>query len=131
VNRSAGVAEPWLGVQAPICRDSWAKRALDVVGATVLLLVLSPVIAVISVLIRLSGPGPVFFAWDIVGAGGRRIRSYKFRTMIPDAERLEKTLREQGANEMTSVYFKMRHDPRVTPVGRILRKLSLDELPSL
>ena len=131
MSRPVTVAEHWVGPQVSACGQSWAKRVVDVLGSFFLLVALSPVIAVISAVIRVSGPGPILFAWDIVGAGGRRVRSHKFRTMVPHAEALERALREQGANEMSSVYFKMRHDPRVTPVGRILRKLSLDELPSL
>lgn len=116
---------------APACSRSWQKRALDIAGSIVLLLGLSPLIAGISLLLKMLDPGPVFFAWDIVGEGGRRVRSFKFRTMVQDAEAQEKALRARGLNEMRSVYFKMRNDPRVTPLGHVLRKLSLDEIPSL
>jgi len=113
------------------CRRSRAKRALDVVGSLLLLLVLAPVWVAIAILVKVVDRGPVLFRWDLVGMDGRPIRSYKFRTMIPQAEALEKQLRASGANEMRSVYFKMKDDPRVTPIGRLLRKYSLDEIPSL
>jgi len=104
---------------------------LDFTVSLVLLIVLMPVMLFIGLAVKLSHAGPILFRWEILGRGARPIRSYKFRTMVPDAEQLEETLRAQGQNEMTSVYFKMRDDPRVTSVGRILRKFSLDELPSL
>lgn len=125
------LAELWVNTQAPLCYRSWQKRAVDVVGSLLLLLAFAPIIIGISVLVKIFDPGPLFYAWEIVGVGGRRVRSFKFRTMIPHADALETTLRAQGVNEMASVYFKMRSDPRVTPLGRILRKLSLDEIPSL
>jgi len=131
VSRLLTQTEPWVSPQVPLYNRSWQKRAVDIVGSLVLLLALSPIIGAVVLLVKCFDPGPLFFAWEIVGVGGRRVRSYKFRTMIPHAEALEKTLRTQGVNEMTSVYFKMRNDPRVTPLGRILRKLSLDEIPSL
>lgn len=109
----------------------WTKRALDIVIASVLLLVFSPLVIVITVLLTLTDSWPVFFVWNIMGVGGRSIRSYKFRTMVRAAETMEADLRQRGQNEMKSVYFKARNDPRVTPIGRILRRFSLDEIPSL
>jgi len=110
---------------------AWTKRALDIMLASVLLLMVSPLALVITVLLKLADSGSAFFVWNIVGIGGRPIRSYKFRTMVEAAETMEAGLRQQGQNEMKSVYFKVRHDPRVTPIGRILRRYSLDEIPSL
>ncbi len=110
---------------------AWAKRALDIAVSFILLLLFAPLVVVIALLLKLGDRGPVFFIWNIVGAGGRAIRSYKFRTMVQDAETMEADLRQQGANEMKSVYFKARNDPRITPIGRILRRYSLDEIPSL
>lgn len=111
--------------------EQWAKRILDFTVSLLFLIVLMPVMLLIGLAVKLSDSGPILFRWEILGRGARPIRSYKFRTMVPDAEQLENTLRAQGQNEMTSVYFKMRDDPRVTSLGRILRKFSLDELPSL
>ncbi|MDQ7844115.1 MAG: sugar transferase [Armatimonadota bacterium] len=127
----AGIDTAFDGPATLACRRSRAKRVVDIVGSLLLLLVLAPVWAAIAVLLRLVDRGPVLFRWDLVGMDGRRIRSYKFRTMVPEAEALERQLRASGANEMRSVYFKMRDDPRVTPIGRVLRKYSLDEIPSL
>lgn len=108
-----------------------SKRALDFIVSSLLVIVLSPLMIAIAMAIKVADRGPVLFSWRILGIGGRPIRSYKFRTMVPDAEEMEGSLREQGRNEMKSVYFKMRQDPRVTPLGHVLRKFSLDELPSL
>lgn len=110
---------------------SWVKRAVDIVISSLLLLAFTPLILVITVLLRVTESGPVFFQWNIVGAGGRPMRSYKFRTMVVAAETAEAELRRQGQNEMKSVYFKARNDPRVTRIGRFLRRYSLDEIPSL
>lgn len=107
------------------------KRALDIVIATGALVVLAPVLAVIAAAIKLTSRGPVFFRQERVGYRGRPFRIVKFRTMYAGAE----LQRAQMAhlNEMVGggPLFKMRNDPRVTPVGRILRRTSLDELPQL
>jgi lipopolysaccharide/colanic/teichoic acid biosynthesis glycosyltransferase len=109
----------------------YLKRVLDFLLSLLLLVVLSPFLIVIAAIVKLTSPGPAFYPWHIVGQKGVRFTSYKFRTMIKDAEALEKPLRARGCNEMRGAYFKIRHDPRVTPVGAFLRKFSLDELPSL
>jgi len=107
----------------------WVKRLLDISVAAVGLIALAPVFAVVAVAIRLSSPGPVFYLWPVVGEGGRPLRAYKFRTMVVGADGLKKHLTDR--NEASGPVFKMRNDPRVTAVGRILRKYSLDELPQL
>jgi lipopolysaccharide/colanic/teichoic acid biosynthesis glycosyltransferase len=107
------------------------KRILDIIGATVVLAVLFPLLVLIAFLIKLTSPGPVFYRWRVVGKGGRPFVGYKFRTMVEDAEQREHKLRAEGANEMKGVYFKLEDDPRVTGIGRFLRKYSLDELPNL
>lgn len=107
-----------------------AKRLLDVIVSAAALLVLAPLLAVVALAIRLDSPGPVLFAQQRIGRFGRPFRLLKFRSMYVDAEERRKLLEAQ--NEMTGgVTFKMKHDPRVTRVGRILRKLSIDELPQL
>jgi lipopolysaccharide/colanic/teichoic acid biosynthesis glycosyltransferase len=88
-----------------------------------------PFMILLSLLVKLSSPGPVFFRWNVIGKGGQPFVGYKFRTMFNGAERIREQLREK--NEMTGVFFKMKNDPRVTPVGRVLRRFSLDELPQL
>lgn len=108
----------------------FTKRAFDMVGALTLLLVLSPLLAVVAVAVRLSGPR-VFFAHSRVGEGGRIFPCYKFRTMVPDAQRvLDRLLEERPElRDEWQREFKLKDDPRVTRVGRFLRKYSLDELP--
>src|SRR5690606_27119456 len=89
-----------------------------------------PLFVVCSVLILLSSPGgPVLFKQWRTGKGGKRFRMFKFRTMVPDAEKLKERLLE--ANELSWPDFKMTNDPRVTPLGKFLRKTSLDELPQV
>ncbi len=105
------------------------KRVLDIVGSLVLLAVFSPVLALIALAIRSSSGSPVLYQWNVVGRGGRPFTSWKFRTMVTGADRMKANLLAQ--NEMRGPVFKMRDDPRITPVGRLLRKYSLDELPQL
>jgi len=105
------------------------KRVFDLVGGCVLLLVSLPVFALLAAVIKLDSPGPVFFNQIRVGRYGVLFTMYKFRTMRTDAEQLKAELLEQ--NEAGGVIFKMKRDPRITRVGRVLRKLSLDELPQV
>lgn len=110
---------------APV--DRAAKRALDVLLAAVGLALCAPLLLACALAIRLSDGGPALFVQERVGQGGRRFRMYKLRTMVVGAEALQPAL----PNDATGPVFKMRHDPRVTPVGRVLRRFSLDELPQL
>jgi exopolysaccharide biosynthesis polyprenyl glycosylphosphotransferase len=113
-------------------REGWAsqtKRLMDVVLATVLLVVLAPLIAVLAVLVKLDSPGGAFFAQERVGLNRRRFRMYKFRTMEVGAEAGLPDL--EPFNESGGATFKLRGDPRVTRLGRWLRRTSLDELPQL
>ena len=115
-------------------RQSWVylaiKRAADVFVSAALLALLAPVFVVIAALIRLTSPGgPVFFRWQVVGKNKKPFVGYKFRTMSPDAERRKAELLAQ--NEMDGPVFKMKCDPRITWLGRGLRRWSLDELPQL
>jgi exopolysaccharide biosynthesis polyprenyl glycosylphosphotransferase len=105
------------------------KGLVDRVAAGVALLLLSPLMLVLAIWVRLSDRGPALFKQTRVGRNGRSFKIYKFRTMVVDAERRLAELREM--NEFDGVLFKMRRDPRVTPVGVRLRKWSLDELPQL
>ena len=105
------------------------KRVLDIILASLGILVLSPVLAAIAIAVLVTSGRPVLYPWLVVGKRGRFFVGYKFRTMVRDAD---KKLAELAAkNEMSGPAFKMKQDPRVTPVGRILRRLSLDELPQL
>jgi len=105
------------------------KRMMDAGLSAALLLMLAPVLALIAVLIKASSPGPALFPCDWVGKDGRPFRGYKFRSMVAGADELEASL--QDRNEMTGPAFKLTNDPRITPLGRVLRKYSLDELPQL
>jgi lipopolysaccharide/colanic/teichoic acid biosynthesis glycosyltransferase len=103
------------------------KRLMDVAGATVGLVVFLPVFVIAAALIKLTSRGPVLFKWRVVGAGGTPFTGYKFRYMVDGADRVRERLRHQ--NEMSGVFFKMKNDPRITSIGRVLRRYSLDELP--
>ena len=105
------------------------KRFIDVVVSSVGLLVLLPLFALIAFAIKLTSKGPIFYRWRVVGEGGSPITSYKFRSMYQDADSRKADLLRH--NEMSGPVFKMSNDPRITFVGRWLRKYSLDELPQL
>jgi len=108
---------------------SLEKRLVDIIGATVGILLLSPLMVLIALLIKLDSPGPVFFIQERVGKDGKRFRMYKFRSMRQGAEDLLSALRH--LNAMSGPVFKIRNDPRLTRLGRHLRRWSLDELPQL
>ncbi len=105
------------------------KRMLDFTVSLILLTLLGPLFLVTAILIKLTSPGPVFFVQKRVGLNKRRFRIYKFRTMITDAE--NKQAEVEHLNEVTGPVFKIKNDPRITPIGRFLRKTSIDELPQL
>jgi exopolysaccharide biosynthesis polyprenyl glycosylphosphotransferase len=116
----------------PVHRSGWrvvAKRGLDIVMAGGMLLVASPAMLAAAILVKLDSRGPVFFRQERIGEFGRIFSVLKFRTMVQNAEALLVDLRDQ--NEADGPLFKMKNDPRITRVGRILRKLSIDELPQL
>jgi exopolysaccharide biosynthesis polyprenyl glycosylphosphotransferase len=104
------------------------KRAFDVLVSATLLILLLPLLILLAVIIRLTSPGPALYSSDRVGKGGRHFRFYKFRTMVQDAEAIRQ---HAGANEQNGHLFKIRKDRRVTPIGRFMRRFSLDELPQL
>lgn len=112
-------------------RAGWmvAKRGLDILVSSTTFVLLLPLCVLIAALVRLTSPGPTFFRWSVIGKGGKPFVGYKFRSMINGADREREGLHDR--NEMTGVFFKMQNDPRVTPLGRILRRFSLDELPQL
>jgi exopolysaccharide biosynthesis polyprenyl glycosylphosphotransferase len=105
------------------------KRLVDVLISAVFLIFISPLLAVIAIAVRLDSPGPILYCARRVGKKGRVFVCYKFRTMVADAEKLKQQLRAQ--NERQGPFFKMKNDPRVTRLGKLLRKYSLDELPQL
>ena len=106
-----------------------SKRLIDVVGSTFSLIILSPLFAIVSLLIKCTSKGPTFFKQQRVGYNGRFFNCLKFRTMVENAEAHQKDLLR--LNEMEGPVFKIKNDPRVTKVGRVLRKASIDELPQL
>ena len=117
---------------APRVWDSEAlhlKRLVDLTVSLVALVFLAPVFAVVGLLVRVSGPGPILHRYYMVGQNGKYFSGQKFRTMVPNAHELKEVL--LAHNEMTGPVFKMKDDPRITKVGRWLRKFSLDELPQL
>lgn len=129
INNMAGI--PMLSVrQVPISRTSLAlKRAIDLALTLVLALPVLLLTALIAVAIRLESPGPVFYWQERVGKNGRRFDMLKFRSMVVDAEDQQAALEQM--NEASGPIFKIKKDPRITRVGRIIRRLSLDELPQL
>ena len=108
-------------------REIVLKRALDIAGSLVGMVLLGIAAAFIAPAIKLESPGPVIFSQIRVGKNGRRFKFYKFRSMYQDAEQRKKDLMAQ--NEVQGLMFKMEHDPRITKVGRFIRRTSLDELP--
>jgi lipopolysaccharide/colanic/teichoic acid biosynthesis glycosyltransferase len=106
-----------------------AKRLIDVLGAGVLLIVLCPLFIALAIVVNRSSPGNVFYRWKVVGQGGKPFVSYKFRSMVSNADDLKARL--TASNEMTGPVFKITNDPRVTRAGKWMRRYSLDELPQL
>jgi exopolysaccharide biosynthesis polyprenyl glycosylphosphotransferase len=112
--------------------DEWQeviKRIIDVVLSGIGLIVAAPLMLILAIIIKLTSKGPVFFGQERVGLNGRKFTMYKFRSMVQDAETLKAQLAH--LNEMSGPVFKIRNDPRVTPIGHFLRNTSLDELPQL
>jgi exopolysaccharide biosynthesis polyprenyl glycosylphosphotransferase len=118
-----GINPPWLPRSSMML-----KRAVDLLIAATLLVLTLPLLVLVALAIKLDSRGSVFFAQERVGRGGRRFRLYKFRSMVSDAEQLRAELLESSTDPN---WLKLDRDPRVTSVGRHLRRLSLDELPQL
>lgn len=116
-----------LQAHAPAGGSTALKRVIDFFGSAAAMIVFAPLFALISLAIKLDSRGPVLFAQERIGQGRRKFRMIKFRTMEVDAEQHQAEVEE--LNEVTGAAFKIKNDPRTTRVGRILRKLSLDELP--
>jgi lipopolysaccharide/colanic/teichoic acid biosynthesis glycosyltransferase len=106
-----------------------AKRLMDIAGSACLLAALSPLLLALAALVKLTSRGPAFYRWHVVGKSGREFVSYKFRSMVANADALKPQLLRQ--NEMTGPVFKLTRDPRITPLGAWMRRYSLDELPQL
>ena len=113
-------------------QDGWqliAKRLIDLLGSTLLLITLAPLLIVVVLLIKWDSPGPVFFGQERVGFNKRRFRMLKFRTMVDGSDQQQRAL--EHLNEAQGPVFKIKNDPRVTRVGAFLRRFSIDELPQL
>ncbi len=106
-----------------------SKRAMDIVASLFGLIILSPLLIIVSILIKLESSGPILFKQERVGLRGKHFVMYKFRSMVINAEELKEKLESQ--NEMSGPMFKIKNDPRVTKVGKFIRKTSIDELPQL
>jgi exopolysaccharide biosynthesis polyprenyl glycosylphosphotransferase len=126
-----GQTVPLFELKPPVFEgiDFVVKRSFDVVVAGLLVLFLSPLLLFAAVAVRFSTPGPVIYRSVRRGLGGQPFECFKFRTMFRDAD--ERQLELEGENEKGGAIFKMRRDPRVTPIGRFLRRWSIDELPQL
>jgi exopolysaccharide biosynthesis polyprenyl glycosylphosphotransferase len=120
------VMSTWV-IRSKIVRS--LKRALDVTVASIVIVCTSPIMIVTAIVIRLNSPGPILFRQIRVGKDGEHFPCYKFRSMYIDAEQRLKDL--MAKNEADGPVFKMKNDPRITSVGRVIRKLSIDELPQL
>ena len=113
-----------------ICCSVFFKRFMDIILAILAVVLGSPVFLITALLVKLTSPGPIIFSQVRVGRFGRHFKFYKFRSMYIDAEaRKAELLKHNESGD--GVIFKMKHDPRITPVGRFIRKFSIDELPQL
>jgi len=107
----------------------YIKRLMDIIISGILLIILSPLFLIIVILIKVTSKGPILYQWNVVGLNKKPFKSWKFRTMIPDADEMKSDL--EAYNIMKGPVFKLKDDPRVTKIGKFLRKYSLDELPQL
>ncbi|MFL0246221.1 sugar transferase [Candidatus Clostridium stratigraminis] len=105
------------------------KKLIDIIGAITGILLLSPVLIITALAIRLESKGPIIFSQERIGLNGKAFKMYKFRSMVENAEELLDKLKNK--NEMSGPMFKIKKDPRITKVGRFIRKTSIDELPQL
>lgn len=126
----AGV--PTLRVETPLLLgwDYRIKRILDFLGALLGVIVLSPLFVGVAIAMKISDPGPVFFRQERIGLQGKVFQMWKFRTMVVNAEQLQQQLEAENINQ-DGIMFKLKHDPRITPIGHFLRRTSIDELPQL
>jgi len=130
--RQGDVVSTGVGVE-PVVRDpavyAASKRLFDLVVGLLVSTLVVPIVPLIALMIKFDSPGPVFYRQDRVGRAGRRFRFYKFRSMYVEADRRLAEL--EGRNEQDGPIFKIKSDPRITPVGQFLRRSSMDEIPQL
>jgi len=108
-------------------RQLFLKRLMDIAGGIIGMILTGILTIILAPIIYIQSPGPVFFSQERVGRNGRKFKIYKFRSMYPDAEERKKELMEK--NKMQGLMFKMDDDPRIIPIGKFIRKTSLDEFP--
>ena len=108
---------------------SFLKRAIDIIGSLIGLILASPILVIVGILIKLESKGPIVFSQTRVGLNGKEFKMYKLRSMVLNAEELKKKLEAQ--NEMSGPMFKIKDDPRITKIGKFIRKTSIDELAQL
>lgn len=130
INRLIETLQRWRW-KAKISSLTIAKRTVDLAVVVPMLLVLLPLFAILALAIKLHDRGPVLFWQSRVGKGGREFPFPKFRSMCVNAEEVKKQLAAQNQHGQDGVTFKMKRDPRITPIGRFIRRFSLDELPQL
>lgn len=106
-----------------------SKRIIDITGSFIGLVLLSPILIIVGILIKLESKGPIVFTQKRVGKDGKEFDMYKLRSMVVNAEEIKEKLKEQ--NEMSGPMFKIKDDPRITKIGKFIRKTSIDELPQL
>jgi len=129
---SISINSDWLRQRSELAAEQWParlKRFLDIVGSAILLVIFLPLMLVVAIAIKLTSPGPALFRQSRLGYRRRNFTMYKFRTMANDAEQRIGDI--EHLNEVSGPVFKIRRDPRVTRIGRFLRKASIDELPQL
>ncbi len=107
----------------------YLKRIMDVVGSLIGIIILAPLYLLVAILIKLDSKGPIIFSQERVGLNGEKFKMYKFRSMVVNAEELKEKLKKR--NERKGPMFKIKEDPRVTKIGRFIRRTSIDELPQL
>lgn len=119
-------------IPAPIVTgsDFWVKRCFDLCFSVVFVLMISPIYLFIALLIKLDSPGPIFFKQNRIGLHSRSFKIWKFRTMVVNADKLQAALESKNENK-DGVLFKVKDDPRITKIGKLLRRYSLDELPQI
>ena len=126
---SSAPDRPWASAPGPSLVYHLIKRSLDIAVSLIALILLIPLVVIVALAIAATSSGPILFTQARCGQDGRVFRLVKFRTMVSDAERIRRELAH--LNEMSGPMFKVRLDPRITPVGRVLRKFSIDEIPQL
>lgn len=127
VNRVNNISVLTTSINSVSAKQIFLKRCIDICASMVGILVTIPAMIIFGPIIYIQSPGPIFFTQERIGKNGRHFRIIKFRSMYIDAEERKKELLAQ--NEMQGFMFKMTDDPRITPIGKFLRKTSIDELP--